>query len=216
MKNFAYPYFSRDMAEFWRRWHISLTTWFRDYVYFPLGGSKKGLLITLRNTFLVFLVSGFWHGARWTFVLWGILNALYFMPLLLLKRNRVNLETTAKERALPNIKELLSMGATFLLAAFAFIFFRAESVSGALQYIGIIFSGSFLTAPKFGIGRKKLITLTISIIILIAGEWVNRREEYGFKIQSKHKLARWIAYSVITLMILELTGREQEFIYFQF
>ncbi|MDR1472935.1 MAG: hypothetical protein LBS75_10490 [Synergistaceae bacterium] len=217
MKNFAYPYFSRDMAEFWRRWHISLTTWFRDYIYFPLGGSRNGLLITVRNTFLVFLVSGFWHGANWTFVIWGILNALYFMPLLMLKRNRTNLEIAAKDRVFPNIKELFSMSATFLLEAFAFIFFRAESVGGALQYIGIMFSDSFLRMPKIeSFGELATGSIILSVIILIINEWVNRREEYGFKIQSRYKAARWLVYSVITLMTLELTGLGQGFIYFQF
>lgn len=138
MKNFSYPYFSQDMAEFWRRWHISLTTWFRDYIYFPLGGSRKGVLITVRNTFIIFLVSGFWHGANWTFVIWGILNVFYFMPLLLLKRNRTNLEIAAKDRMFQNIKELFSICVTFLLAAFAFIFFRAKGIGGALSFIRLV------------------------------------------------------------------------------
>jgi D-alanyl-lipoteichoic acid acyltransferase DltB (MBOAT superfamily) len=90
MQNFAFPYFSRDIAEFWRRWHISLSTWFRDYVYIPLGGSRGGVWMKIRNTFIIFIVSGFWHGANWTFIAWGALNALYFLPLLLLKKNRVN------------------------------------------------------------------------------------------------------------------------------
>ena len=129
MKNFAFPYFSRDIAEFWRRWHISLSTWFRDYLYIPLGGSKGSLLKIVRNTFIIFLVSGFWHGANWTFIIWGFLNALYFLPLLLVKRNRRNLDIVAENRVLPTIKELLSMLTTFFLTVFAWIFFRAESVS---------------------------------------------------------------------------------------
>jgi D-alanyl-lipoteichoic acid acyltransferase DltB (MBOAT superfamily) len=217
MRNFAYPYFSRDMAEFWRRWHISLTTWFRDYIYFPLGGSRNGILITARNTFIIFLVSGFWHGANWTFVAWGFINALYFMPLLLLKRNRINLEIVASYKVFPSIKELFFMCLTFLLAAFAFIFFRAESIGGALQYLGRIFSGSLLTIPKIeNVGKMAIGSITLSIPILILGEWVNRREEYGFKIQSRHKIVRWLAYTAITMIILELAGLGQGFIYFQF
>ena len=115
MKNFAFPYFSRDIAEFWRRWHISLSTWFRDYLYIPLGGSKGSLLTIVRNTFIIFLVSGFWHGANWTFIIWGFLNALYFLPLLLVKRNRRNLDIVAENRVLPTIKELLSMLTTLFL-----------------------------------------------------------------------------------------------------
>jgi D-alanyl-lipoteichoic acid acyltransferase DltB (MBOAT superfamily) len=109
MTNFLYPYFSRDIAEFWRRWHISLSTWFRDYLYIPLGGSKKSLLRNVINTFIVFLVSGFWHGASWNFVLWGLLNALYFLPLLLLKKNRKNIEIVAYNKKLPSIKEIINI-----------------------------------------------------------------------------------------------------------
>jgi D-alanyl-lipoteichoic acid acyltransferase DltB (MBOAT superfamily) len=217
MKNFSYPYFSRDIAEFWRRWHISLTTWFRDYIYFPLGGSRKGLMTTVRNTFVIFLISGLWHGANWTFVMWGILNALYFMPLLLSKRNRANLEIAAKNKVFPNIKELFSICATFLLAAFAFIFFRAESVSDALLFIEKMFSTSLLTIPKIeDVGKITVGSIILSVIILTIGEWVNRTEEYGFKKQSRHKFVRWLVYSIITIMILELVGQGQGFIYFQF
>jgi len=108
-QNFAFPYFSRDMAEFWRRWHISLSTWFRDYLYIPLGGSKGGTRMKIRNTFIIFIVSGFWHGANWTFIVWGALNALYFLPLLLANKNRSNLGVVAEGKLLPTLKELTSM-----------------------------------------------------------------------------------------------------------
>ncbi|MBF1097142.1 MAG: MBOAT family protein, partial [Riemerella sp.] len=97
-KNFHFPYFSRDIAEFWRRWHISLNTWFRDYIYIPLGGSRGGTAMKVRNTFVIFVVSGFWHGANWTFIAWGLLNAIYFLPLLLTSKNRVNLGVVADGR----------------------------------------------------------------------------------------------------------------------
>lgn len=212
MRNFSYPYFSRDMAEFWRRWHISLTTWFRDYIYFPLGGSRRGMVITLRNTFIIFLVSGLWHGANWTFVVWGGLNALYFVPLLLLKRNRANLEIAAKETTLPSIRETISMILTFLLSAFAFIFFRSDTIGGAFAYISKIFSSSLLSMPRTTDTKKA----ALSIIILLAVEWINRKEEYGFKRQSRNKAMRWMAYSIITLMTLQLPGGQQGFVYFQF
>lgn len=108
MRNFSYPYFSRDIAEFWRRWHISLSTWFRDYLYIPLGGSKGNLGFKIRNTFIIFLVSGFWHGANWTFVFWGLLNAIYFLPLLILGKNRNYLDTIAKNNFFPRGKKLLA------------------------------------------------------------------------------------------------------------
>src|SRR5210317_1912388 len=117
-QNFAFPYFSRDIAEFWRRWHISLSTWFRDYLYIPLGGSRGSKMNQVRNVFIIFLVSGFWHGANWTFIVWGGLNALYFLPLLLTKINRNNLDIVAQGRSLPNIKEFTFMLLTFILTVF--------------------------------------------------------------------------------------------------
>ncbi|MCA9064724.1 MAG: MBOAT family protein, partial [Planctomycetaceae bacterium] len=124
MRNFAFPYFSRDMAEFWRRWHISLSTWFRDYVYIPLGGSRCNPVRSVRNVFIVFLISGLWHGANWTFIVWGALNAAYFLPLLLLRRNRNHLETVAQGKLLPTLSEAVRMVTTFSLVVFAWIFFR--------------------------------------------------------------------------------------------
>ena len=109
LRNFAFPYFSRDIAEFWRRWHISLSSWFRDYLYFPLGGSKGGRWMRVRNTFIIFIVSGFWHGANWTFIAWGFLNALYFLPLLLSNKNRDNIEIVASGRLFPSIKEAINI-----------------------------------------------------------------------------------------------------------
>lgn len=119
IRNFAYPYFSRDIAEFWRRWHISLSSWFRDYIYIPLGGSRNGRLISIRNTFIIFILSGFWHGANWTFICWGLLHALYFLPLLLTNLNRNNLNIAAQHRSLPTVKELAQMFFTFTLVSFA-------------------------------------------------------------------------------------------------
>src|SRR5690606_16954384 len=130
-KNFAFPYFSRDIAEFWRRWHISLSTWFRDYLYIPLGGSKDGVCKSVRNVFIIFIVSGLWHGANWTFIVWGFLNALYFLPVLLTKRNRNHIDIVARNKFLPNFKELLGIIVTFSLTVFAWIFFRAENLTHA-------------------------------------------------------------------------------------
>lgn len=149
MRNFNFPYFSRDIAEFWRRWHISLSTWFRDYLYIPLGGSRGGTWMKVRNTFIIFIVSGFWHGANWTFIVWGALNAIYFLPLLLTNNNRNNLETVAQGKLLPSIKELSFIFLTFGLTVFAWIFFRAENIGHAISYISEIFSSSLFTIPKF-------------------------------------------------------------------
>jgi len=213
MQNFAFPYFSRDIAEFWRRWHISLSTWFRDYLYIPLGGSQGGTWMKVRNTFIIFIVSGFWHGANWTFVVWGVLNALYFLPLLLTKRNRQNLETVAVDSYLPSIKEFSNMAITFGLTVFAWIFFRADNIGHAFKYIRNIFTSSLFSKPE-------ILPLMVSfLVILFVGlEWVGRREEYAIeKIGFKWvKPVRWSFYLFIALLIFLFNGKEQEFIYFQF
>ncbi len=148
LRNFAFPYFSRDIAEFWRRWHISLSSWFKDYLYIPLGGSKGGNWMRIRNTFIIFIVSGFWHGANWTFIVWGALNALFIMPSIIMKTNRNNLETVAQGNILPTVKEFFQMILTFTLAVLAWIFFRAENITHAFSYISGIFSKSlFLFQP---------------------------------------------------------------------
>ena len=139
-QNFATPYFSRDIAEFWRRWHISLSTWFRDYLYIPLGGSRGGTWMKVRNTFAIFLVSGFWHGANWTFIIWGALNAIYFLPLLLTNNNRKNLGVVAEGKLLPSFRELFAMLTTFILTVFAWIFFRAEDLNHAFSYICLLYT----------------------------------------------------------------------------
>lgn len=158
-QNFATPYFSRDIAEFWRRWHISLSTWFRDYLYIPLGGSRGGTWMKVRNTFAIFLVSGFWHGANWTFIIWGALNAIYFLPLLLTNNNRNNLGVVGEGKLLPSFKELFGMLTTFTLTVFAWIFFRAENLNHAFGYIEGIFSKSIFEIPKFSGKSDSLIVL---------------------------------------------------------
>jgi D-alanyl-lipoteichoic acid acyltransferase DltB (MBOAT superfamily) len=213
LRNFAFPYFSRDIAEFWRRWHISLSTWFRDYLYIPLGGSKGGTWMKVRNTFIIFLVSGFWHGANWTFIAWGFLNALYFMPLLLTNMNRNNIGTVAEGRLLPSVREFLAIVVTFALTVFAWIFFRAESLSHAFSYIGSIFSRSLLAKPEV---FPKALFLMLPAFVLI--EWLGREQQYalarfGFKWP---RAVRWSFYYVLIIFILMFMGKEQEFIYFQF
>lgn len=217
LRNFAYPYFSRDIAEFWRRWHISLTTWFRDYLYFPLGGSRGGIWATIRNTFIIFLVSGFWHGANWTFIIWGALNAVYFMPLLLLKRNRQHLDIVAKGKTFPSLKEFGSMLLTFSLTVLAWIFFRAESVSHALHFISSMFSSSLFTIPDFPRIKYAYFEMLLIIFFLVI-EWKGREDNYAIAklgIGSATGL-RWAFYFLLCFMIFSFQGKQQEFIYFQF
>ena len=217
MQNFAFPYFSRDIAEFWRRWHISLSTWFRDYLYIPLGGSKGHLWKRIRNIFIIFIISGFWHGANWTFIIWGLLNAVYFLPLALNKRNRNNLDTVAQGKLLPSIKDFMNIASTFILTMFAWIFFRAESVQKAVNYIIGIFSKSFFEVPVFENRRHALVTLVL-IAVFLSVEWLGREQKYAIEnlpLKNK-KVVRWSFYYIIAVIILLYSGTKQEFIYFQF
>ncbi len=216
-KNFAFPYFSRDIAEFWRRWHISLSTWFRDYVYIPLGGSRVSRFKVVRNVFIIFIVSGFWHGADWTFIAWGTLNAFYFLPLILFERNRKNLDTVAQGKWLPNIREILGISITFSLTVFAWIFFRAENMPHALTYIQELFSSSLFSVPSFPRMKNAFITLILISIFLII-EWIGREKEYAIEhtLVGQNRIFRWLFYFILTGMILSFSGKEQHFIYFQF
>jgi len=180
-QNFAFPYFSRDIAEFWRRWHISLSTWFRDYLYIPLGGSRGSTWMKVRNTFIIFIVSGFWHGANWTFIVWGALNALYFLPLLLLKKNRLNTNAVAQGSMLPNAKEFLQIGVTFGLTVLAWIFFRAESMNHALAYLSEIFSSSLLSVPKPDLSSLYILQVILMIALFMSIEWIGRESQYALE-----------------------------------
>jgi len=213
LQNFAFPYFSRDIAEFWRRWHISLSSWFRDYLYIPLGGSKGGTGMKVRNTFIIFLVSGFWHGANWTFIVWGALNAIYFLPLLLTNKNRKNLEITKKGKSL-TIKNVSSILFTFGLTVFAWIFFRAENIGHALQYVSGIFSKSLFSLPTI---RPYYHILLIVLFMWI--EWLGREQQYAIEklgLQWK-RFWRWTFYVfIIFLLGMYMETDETPFIYFQF
>ncbi len=217
MRNFAFPYFSRDIAEFWRRWHISLSTWFRDYLYIPLGGSRGSIWKKIRNTFAIFIVSGFWHGANWTFIVWGALNAIYFLPLMLMKNNRKNLDVIAEGRFFPSIRELISMLVTFGLTVFAWIFFRAESLGHAFGYIARLFSSSLISIPFFSGRGEAFYVLLLSMTMLLI-EWMGRDCQFALeRLGLTWKTAyRYAMYYIIVLSIFWFGGSEQQFIYFQF
>ena len=198
MKNFAFPYFSRDIAEFWRRWHISLSTWFRDYLYIPLGGSRGGLWMKIRNTFIIFIVSGFWHGANWTFIVWGALNAVYFLPLLLRGNNRNNLNVVAENGLLPSLKEVFQVLTTFGLTVLAWIFFRADSMTHALGIVSEIFSSSTFSIPDFDKRHMAFYFMPL-LIVFVLFEWFGRREDFALsKIENKWKkpIRYFIYYSI--------------------
>lgn len=207
--NFRYPYFSRDMAEFWRRWHISLSTWFRDYVYIPLGGSRGGKLASLRNVLIVFLVSGLWHGANWTYVIWGLINALMFIPLLLFNWNRSNLDEIAEGRLLPSAREFVSVLATFSFTCLAWIYFRSETVTAANEYIWRLF-----TSGEFGLPIEYLWVVPL-IAFLLCFEWINRLDPFPtFKF--KKPALNILGYFGLIYMASAVCRQTQTFIYFQF
>ncbi|MCU4158054.1 MBOAT family protein [Carboxylicivirga sp. A043] len=212
MTNFRTPYFSRDIAEFWRRWHISLSTWFRDYLYFPLGGSRCGVTRGIRNTFIIFLVSGFWHGANWTFVVWGGLNALFFLPLFLMKKNRKNIATVAEGKLLPSLSEGLRIISTFVLTSFAWIFFRAENINHAFNYIQ-----SFYHNLNFNLNLPPGLSIFLPLSILLVVEWLHREKEFTLEDWNLPVIPRWSFYIIIgTIILLFAPKNPQSFIYFQF
>lgn len=216
-QNFNFPYFSRDIAEFWRRWHISLSSWFRDYLYIPLGGSRGNTANKIRNTFIIFMVSGFWHGANWTFLAWGALNAIFFLPLLLTSNNRKNLNTVAHNRIFPTVKELFFMLSTFGLTTIAWVFFRAENIDHAFRYLAGIFSPSLFSIPQHFGGYEALTTIVLTALFVLI-EWKGRTGKYaiehlGFK---RKRVVRWAMYYTIIVAIFYFAGQQQEFIYFQF
>lgn len=212
MRNFNFPYFSRDVAEFWRRWHISLTTWFRDYIYIPLGGSRAGKWKSFRNTLIIFLVSGLWHGANWTFICWGAFHALLFLPLLLIGRNRRFTEVVAKGRKLPTLQELARMVGTFILVVFGWIIFRSETIADAWRYIVRMLANGHFGMPQQG----KMVCVFIVIFMLV--EWVQRDKQHAlqFEEQIKSPLLRYAIYYAILLVLFWQAGQSTQFIYFQF
>jgi alginate O-acetyltransferase complex protein AlgI len=217
LRNFSFPYFSRDIAEFWRRWHISLSTWFRDYLYIPLGGSKGGTWMKVRNTFIIFLVSGFWHGANWTFIIWGLLNALFIMPSILFNTNRNNLDTIAQGKYFPTFRELTAILTTFGLTVFAWIFFRSENVTHAFRFIKKIASKSLFKIPHFK-DMSNAIPVLLLVVIFIIIEWLGREQKFAIEIINPKikKPIRYAFYYLLIVIIFLFGGQEQQFIYFQF
>jgi D-alanyl-lipoteichoic acid acyltransferase DltB (MBOAT superfamily) len=213
MSNFAFPYFSRDIAEFWRRWHISLSTWFRDYVYIPLGGSRVGKAMAIRNITIVFVVSGFWHGANWTFIIWGFLHALFYLPLFLSGKNRENLAPITSGGYVPVFSDLLKILSTFLLTTLAWVFFRSESVSQAVDILINIFSSTFFSIPEI-----RPIFFFLLLIVFILVEWIGRHDQYAVEktMNLMPRYLRWALYYSMIAFLLNSGTVEQDFIYFQF
>jgi alginate O-acetyltransferase complex protein AlgI len=219
LSNFKFPFFSRDIAEFWRRWHISLSSWFRDYLYIPLGGSREGRYKAVRNTFIIFLISGFWHGASWNFIVWGAIHALGFMPLLLSDRNRKHLhDVVAQERSLPTLLEFWQMASTFVFVTFAFVFFRSPDLHAAIAYLGRI-AGNIAENPSQLLKLPAGLSVFLYIIPLLLLDWWYRRDERILRTMD-HRFLRTFFYLAMFLLTLynlaKPSHRESTFIYFQF
>lgn len=216
MRNFNVPYFSRDIAEFWRRWHISLTTWFRDYIYIPLGGSRVSKAKIIRNTFVIFLVSGFWHGANWTFIVWGAYHALLFLPLILMGKNRKHTDIVASNKLFPSIKECVQMLVTFFLVVIGWIIFRSETITDAYHYIaGLIDTDLWRVSYRFFL--YPMHNEAYFVVVMLVVEWLQRDKNHGLEINCITKeWIRVLIYYVMFILIYFSYGNNETFIYFQF
>lgn len=217
MSNFKFPNFSRNVAEYWQRWHVSLSTWFRHYVYIPLGGSRVSKLLSIRNICIIFLVSGFWHGANWTFIFWGAFHALAFIPVFLLGRNTIYKNNVVGENSiLPSVKEVGQVILTFSIVTFSRIFFRSDSLTDAFAYISRIFFNYEYSEYHHPMGYR-MIDYFILILIFVCYEYRIRKDErHPFKFRNKY--IRFLVYSVVILGILLFYDDQvdRSFIYFQF
>lgn len=215
MRNFNYPYFSRSIPEFWRRWHISLTTWFRDYIYFPLGGSRVSKFITIRNVFIVWAISGLWHGANWTFVCWGVFHALILNTYNLFGISTKYGNDVACGRLLPSKKEFLQMALTFSLAVIGWIIFRADSIAQVYEYFASMIKNPFV-GDTLKEGVDELIICTIFILV----EWLQRDKQHALQFPCNrifdYRFVRWAIYYAVLYVIISYSGASQTFIYFQF
>ncbi len=217
MSNFKFPYFSRNIAEFWKRWHISLSTWFKDYLYIPLGGSKVKPIIAIRNVFVIFLVSGFWHGANWTFIAWGFLHAILFIPVFLTKNNRNHLnDSTGCKKALPTFKEITKLMITFFLVSVSWIFFRAESLPLAMEYFETLFFKFSYGYYLHPLGYRMVDYFILLFVFVIYEYMIRRNERNPFPFKSKFVRFSLYCIMVFSLLFFYDSGIDRSFIYFQF
>jgi D-alanyl-lipoteichoic acid acyltransferase DltB (MBOAT superfamily) len=217
MSNFKFPNFSRNIAEYWQRWHISLSTWFRHYLYIPMGGSRVSKLKSVRNIIVIFLVSGLWHGANWTFVFWGAIHATLYIPVFLMGRNRIYAHNVIAENSwLPSVKEILQVTLTFVLVTFSRIFFRSPSITDAFAYIKQIGADFNYESYVHPMGYRML-DFYVLIGIFVCYEYIIRKDERN-PFNSKYLFVRLLIYALVILSILLFydDGVNRSFIYFQF
>lgn len=223
MRNFNVPYFSRSIPEFWRRWHISLTTWFRDYIYFPLGGSRCDKWKLIRNVYIVWGLSGLWHGSNWTFVCWGLFHGTLLAIYNIFGINTKYQHVVAYGKLYPNVKEMLQIIITFFFAVIGWIIFRAETMSDAVNYICKMFSMSLFDI--FGsIEHLKgpcLIRTIPALAVMILLEWMQRDKQHALQFAGTNIITcnvwfRYFLYLILSMITVGLAGTQSEFIYFQF
>lgn len=209
LSNFKYPYFSRNIGEFWKRWHISLSSWFRDYLYIPLGGSKNGILKAIRNVFIIFLVSGFWHGANWTYVCWGLIHALLYIPSFIFKSQNKLSNVVAENSFFPSVKEFFQMAVTFFFVTISWVFFRSETILDAAKYTKKLFFDI-----HFPITHRLELLFIIPLILI---DWQFRHDERRI-FQFNSTFSRYLSYLCISFAIIVFFFKEETptFIYFQF
>ena len=215
MRNFNFPYFSCSIPEFWRRWHISLTTWFRDYIYFPLGGSRCDKWKIVRNVYIVWGISGLWHGANWTFVCWGLYHATLLAIYNIFGINTKYKNVVAYERYLPNVREWLQLFLTFFLAVIGWIIFRSDSITQAASFLSTMMVNQSLEShPVYSCAG-----LVFGIALLFV-EWFQRDKQHALQFSTssvfKYRCVRWSVYYIILFIMMRFSGDSQTFIYFQF
>jgi len=206
--NFIFPYFSRDISEFWRRWHVSLSSWFRDYIYIPLGGSKKGKWMTIRNIFIIFIISGFWHGANFTFIAWGLIHALLYLVIAMRNKNRrYTTSIVAENGIIPSIKEIFQISSTFFTVMISWVFFRSDTITDSFLYLRkIIIDFDIPISYRSGL---------VYVFFFIISDWLNRKDERN-PLNISIIYIRWAVYILMLLLIFSHGGQKNEFIYFQF
>ena len=220
MQNFRRPYFAQSIAEFWKRWHISLSTWFRDYLYIPLGGNRVSKIKWYRNLIVVFVLSGMWHGANWTFIVWGLLHGIYLMISIIMGKAKNIVSRITMLEKIPSLGWTIRTLITFHLVLFAWIFFRANSLKEAGYIITHIFTKNFsFTLEGIGFSSRWIITYGIMILFMeIIHLFEERKNSSIVDIVGTYPIAlRWIIYNavIICTLLLGFFG-SQQFIYFQF
>src|SRR5690606_5951258 len=225
MKNFDSPYLSKSITEFWRRWHISLSTWFRDYVYIPLGGSRNGKYRTYANLFIVFLVSGLWHGAAMTFVIWGAIHGFIIVFEKAITKQLKAVYTKFNITKDSILRKIIFIPLVFVIVCFAWIFFRANSLSDAFTIINNINLSNISNVTngkiyELGLTKPEFIVAIIAILILTLFEWTHKNYNIQKRISNQILPVRWSLYLgiIFIILIFGIYGDDQvaEFIYFQF